>query len=301
MSPIIKKKGEKFTLPSKYLLFILTVICVALILITFNTNFLKGSSGTVLGYVFVPFQKGITTVSTYLNDRAQELERVRELLAENEALKQQVNELTIENTTLQQDRYELTNLRELYALDAQYADYDKVGARIIAKDSGNWFHSFVIDKGAEDGITLDMNVIAGQGLVGRVVDVHDSWSKVTSIIADTSNVSGEVLATEDKLVVSGDLELYSQGYIRFAQLVDSDNAVKEGDKIVTSDISEKFLPGILIGYVSTISQDANNLTKSGTLTPAVDFEHLSEVLVILETKQVITEEDRKSTRLNSSH
>ncbi len=290
MSPIIKKKGEKFTLPSKYLLFILTVLCVALILITFNTNFLKGSSGTVLGYVFVPFQKGITTVSTYLNDRAQELERVRELLAENEALKQQVNELTIENTTLQQDRYELTNLRELYALDAQYADYDKVGARIIAKDSGNWFHSFVIDKGAEDGITLDMNVIAGQGLVGRVVDVHDSWSKVTSIIADTSNVSGEVLATEDKLVVSGDLELYSQGYIRFAQLVDSDNAVKEGDKIVTSDISEKFLPGILIGYVSTISQDANNLTKSGTLTPAVDFEHLSEVLVILETKQVITED-----------
>ena len=277
-------------MPSKYLLFILTVICVALILITFNTNFLKGSSGTVLGYVFVPFQKGITTVSTYLNDRAQELERVRELLAENEALKQQVNELTIENTTLQQDRYELTNLRELYALDAQYADYDKVGARIIAKDSGNWFHSFVIDKGAEDGITLDMNVIAGQGLVGRVVDVHDSWSKVTSIIADTSNVSGEVLATEDKLVVSGDLELYSQGYIRFAQLVDSDNAVKEGDKIVTSDISEKFLPGILIGYVSTISQDANNLTKSGTLTPAVDFEHLSEVLVILETKQVITED-----------
>ncbi len=290
MSPIIKKKGEKFTLPSKYLLFILTVICVALILLTFNTNFLKGSSGTVLGYVFVPFQKGITTVSTYLNDRAQELERVRELLAENEALKQQVNELTIENTTLQQDRYELTNLRELYALDAQYADYDKVGARIIAKDSGNWFHSFVIDKGAEDGITLDMNVIAGQGLVGRVVDVHDSWSKVTSIIADTSNVSGEVLATEDKLVVSGDLELYSQGYIRFAQLVDSDNAVKEGDKIVTSDISEKFLPGILIGYVSTISQDANNLTKSGTLTPAVDFEHLSEVLVILETKQVVTED-----------
>lgn len=290
MSPIIKKKGEKFTLPSKYLLFILTVLCVALILITFNTNFLKGSSGTVLGYVFVPFQKGITTVSTYLNDRAQELERVRELLAENEALKQQVNELTIENTTLQQDRYELTNLRKLYALDAQYADYDKVGARIIAKDSGNWFHSFVIDKGAEDGITLDMNVIAGQGLVGRVVDVHDSWSKVTSIIADTSNVSGEVLATEDKLVVSGDLELYSQGYIRFAQLVDSDNAVKEGDKIVTSDISEKFLPGILIGYVSTISQDANNLTKSGTLTPAVDFEHLSEVLVILETKQVITED-----------
>ena len=88
-------------------------------------------------------------------------------------------------------------------------------------------------------------------------------------------------------MVSGDLELYSQGDIRFAQLVDSDNAVKEGDKIVTSHVSDKYLPGILIGYISSISMDANNLTKSGLITPAVDFEHLEEVLVITELKQVV--------------
>jgi len=291
MSPIIKKKGEKFTLPSKYLLFILTIICILLMIVTFNTNLFIGSSGTVLGYVFVPFQSGITTVSTYLSERAEELKRVRELLEENEALKEQINELTIENTTLQQDRYELTNLRELYELDAEYSDYEKVGARIIAKDSGNWFDSFVIDKGAEDGIEVDMNVMAGHGLVGRVVDVHDSWAKVVAIIADNSNVSGEMLATSDKLMVRGNLELYSQGVIGFEQLVDDRNQVKEGDKIVTSNISDKYLPGILIGYVSSISQDSNNLTKSGTLIPAVDFAHLNEVLVILEKKQDISDDD----------
>lgn len=77
------------------------------------------------------------------------------------------------------------------------------------------------------------------------------------------------------------------GYIRFSQLMDSDNQVAIGDKIVTSNISDRYLPGILIGYVSYIEDDSNNLTKSGYLSPVVDFEHLSEVLVITEKKEVI--------------
>ena len=193
----------------------------------------------------------------------------------------------VENIRLQQDRYELTNLRELYDLDAQYDEYDKVGARIIAKDSGNWFHSFVIDKGAEDGLAIDMNVMAGSGLVGRITDVGPNWSKVMSVIADNSNTSGMVLSTSDNLIVSGNLELYAEGVIEFEKLVDSADRVVEGDKIVTSNVSDKYLPGILIGYISSINVDSNNLTKSGLITPAVDFEHLEEVLVITQLKQTV--------------
>ena len=57
--------------------------------------------------------------------------------------------------------------------------------------------------------------------------------------------------------------------------------------MVTSNISEKYLPGILIGYISELNNDANNLTKSGQITPVVDFEHLQEVLVILERKEYV--------------
>lgn len=95
------------------------------------------------------------------------------------------------------------------------------------------------------------------------------------------------LATGDNLIVSGDLQLMAQGVISFSKLVDSQDAVVEGDKVVTSDISDKYLPNILIGYISTINKDTNNLTKSGYLTPVVDFEHLSEVLVITDKKQQI--------------
>ncbi len=289
MSPIVKRKGEKFTLPSKYLLFILTIICAGSIILTFNTNIFSGVLNTAVGYVVVPFQKGISSVGGWLSNRSEELVQIRSLLAENEKLKAQIDELTIENTILQQDRYELTNLRELYQLDSQYEGYEKIGARIIAKDSGNWFHSFVIDKGEEDGVAVDMNVIAGSGLVGRITDTGPNWAKVTSIIADNSNVSGKVLATSDYLLVTGDLELYGSGVIRFEKLVDSADKVVEGDKIVTSNISDKYLPNILIGYISTLNVDANNITKSGQLTPAVDFEHLEEVLVILQLKQSMEE------------
>lgn len=289
MSPIVKRKGEKFTLPSKYLLFILTILCAGTIILTFNTNIFSGSLNTIVGYVIVPFQKGISSVGSWITGRSEELVQIRDLLAENESLRAQVDELTLENTTLQQERYELTNLRELLKLDSQYAGYEKVGARIIAKDAGNWFHSFVIDKGTEDGIAVDMNVIAGSGLVGRVTDVGPNWSKVTSIIADNFNVSGKVLATSDRMIVSGDLELYGKGVIKFEQLEDSADKVVEGDKIVTSNISNKYLPNILIGYINTINVDSNNITKSGLVTPAVDFQHLEEVLVILELKQSIEE------------
>lgn len=288
MSPIIKRKREKFHLPSKYLLLILTFICVAMMGITFTTDYLGGSLSVVTGYVIVPFQNGITSVGTWISNRVEELGQLREVLADNKILQQEVDDLTVQLTELQQEKYELNNLRELYKLDEQYAQYEKVGARIIGKDSGNWFHSFIIDKGTDDGIEIDMNVIASGGLVGRVSNVGPNWAKVTSIIDDNSNVSGMILATSDNLIVSGDLELMDSGIIRFEQLVDSANQVAEGDKIVTSKISDKYLPGILIGYISEIQIDSNNLTKSGYLTTAVDFEHLEEVLIIKELKQKVT-------------
>lgn len=293
MSPIVKQKGERFSLPGKYLLFILTVLCTVMMLMTFSTDIFNRPLNTLVGYVVIPFQRGISSVGGWLSTRSEELAQIRVLLQENEALRQQVNELTLENTRLQQDRYELNNLRALYELDGQYAEYEKVGARIIARDSGNWYHTFTIDKGIEDGLEVDMNVIAGSGteggLVGRIVSVGPNWAKVVSIISDNSNVSGQMLATGDKLIVSGDLEMMQNGQIRFSQLLDSAGAVVSGDKIVTSDISDKYLPGILIGYMGEINLDSNKLTKSGSVIPVVDFEHLDEVLVILTLKQTVEE------------
>ncbi len=287
MSPVVKRKRDKFSIPSKYWLLILTVVCILLMSVTFLTDYTPATVNKVAGYVVVPFQNGVSRVGSWISTRVDELGELRVVLQENQELKEQIAELTIQNTQLQQDKYELTNLRELYKLDEQYSGYDKVGARIIARDSGNWFHAFTIDKGLNDGLAIDMNVIADGGLVGRITDIGSNWAKVNSIINDDSNVSAMALASSDTMIVTGSLQLMAEGKIGFEQLTDSKNQVETGDKVVTSNISDKYLTGILIGYVSEIAPDSNNITKSGTLTPAVDFEHLEEVLVILETKQQI--------------
>ncbi len=285
MSPVVKKKGEKFTIPSKYLLFVLTCLCTILMVLTISTNVLSKPIHSTVGYIVVPFQQGISKVGGWLSRRSDELVQIKVLLDENQRLKEQINDLTVENTLLLQDKTALVRLQELYKMDRQYDSYHKVGANIISRDAGNWYSAFIIDKGEKDGLKIDMNVIANGGLVGRITGIGPNWAKVTSIINDNANVSGKTLSTSDTLMVSGDLEAMKDGKIRFNQLIDSKNAVAVGDKIVTSHISDKYLPNILIGYIYSIETDANNLTKSGFLSPSVDFEHLEEVLVILETKE----------------
>ena len=95
-------------------------------------------------------------------------------------------------------------------------------------------------------------------------------------------------------MVNGDLTLMNDGKIRFEQMENNENEVAVGDQIVTSYISDKYLQGILIGYISEVNVDSNNLTRSGYITPVVDFKNLQEVLVITTTKADLTGEGAES-------
>jgi rod shape-determining protein MreC len=278
------KIKQQNTIPSKYLFLIFVVICSILLGAEFFTD--NGGPLRWIGnYTIVPMQKGISYVGMWMSDISENFETLEDIKKENEELQARVDELTIDNTRLRQDQYELERLKELYKLDQNYADYDKVAAHVIANNGTNWFSSFTIDKGSNDGIKKDMNVLAGSGLVGIVTEVAPNYSQVRSIIDDESNISGMILSTSDLCMVRGDLKLMEDGRIRLEKLPNNDNDIEVGEQVVTSHISSRFLQGLLIGYVSEISVDANNLTCSGYITPAVNFSKLQEVLVITSTKQ----------------
>lgn len=279
------RNRQKISIPSKYVLLVLTIICIIMMVLSYTTDVLDGPPQAIAGYTVVPFQKGLSYAGSWLFGRGEDIKDINELKAENQELKSKLDELTIEINRLTQDKYELAELRQLASLDERYSEYPTVGARVIGKDAGNWYSTFLIDKGTNDGIAVDMNVMAGSGLVGIVTTVGPNWATVRSIIDDDSNISGMVLNTSDTMIVEGNLELFDDGYIEFSDLRDDGNMVVQGDQIVTSQISNKYLPGILIGYVADITPDANNLTKSGYITPVVDFEHLDVVLVITQKKQ----------------
>jgi rod shape-determining protein MreC len=280
---------------SKYVLISLTVFCVLLIGLTSMRDEWLTPLRTGVGYVLIPVQSGVNSVGSAIYGEITDLSKLRNAQKENREMKDIITQLTEENTRLQSEELELNRLRKLFALDQQYGQYEKVGARVIANDSSNWFQVFRIDKGSKDGIAVNMNVMAGGGLVGIVTDVGANYATVRSIIDDSSRVSGMAMQSGDSCIIAGDLTLFKEGRLRITNVL-KDSDLKDGDKIVTSNISSVFLPGLLVGYASDITNDSNNVTKSGYLVPAAEFDSLQDVLVVTKLKSdMMKEEASKET------
>lgn len=275
---------KKSSFPAKYILLALTAVCAALIVLSMlSDDFGKGVKNAAAA-VIVPLQESVNAVGSLLDDAAKNFADKEELIEENESLEERVLELESENAMLAENQYDLETYRQLYELDSEYSEYDKVAAEVIGKDSGNWFDIFTINKGSDDGIEVDMNVIADGGLCGIVTSVGSSYATVRSIIDDESSVSVQFPDTSDTGIVSGDLELIEDNLLNLTDIV-KDAEIDEGAMVVTSDISSKFLPGILVGYATGLEQNSDNLTQSGYIIPVVDFAHIDTVFVITQLKE----------------
>lgn len=282
-----KKKQSKF--PAKYVLLIMTILCAVIIGCSLKASG-SGPVSAAAGAVLAPMQKGVNQLGSGLTNLLEHLRTKKSLEKENEELRTQLADAQENLNQVQLNQEELDNLKSLYDMDQNYADYDKIAANVIGKDAGNWFSVFLIDRGSNDGITVGMNVLADGGLAGIVIQVGPNYAKVRSIIDDNSNVSARNLSTSDLCVVSGSLKTMNESsLIDFDDLRDKEDQAKVGDQIVTSNISDMFLEGIPIGYITDIKTDSNNLTKSGHIATIVDFEHLDDVFVILQTKDISTD------------
>ena len=225
-------RNKKKRLSSKYLLMILSGVCVVAIFTSLVLNISGGPLNSIAGYVFVPMQEGINNAGSWLSSRANDFKTLGEVLAENKELKSQIDDLTTQLNKTKLEQYDLDNYRQLLDLDDQYADFDKIAAHVIAMDGTNWFSTFTIDKGSKQGIAKGMNVLAGSGLVGIVTDVGPNYAKVRSIIDDSSNVSAMVLTTKDNFNVSGSLmSMNKDKVLPFTELRDENNKVKQGVEI----------------------------------------------------------------------
>ena len=282
----LKKKFQfRIHLKSKHLLVIMTFFCGSAVVSTLASGVTSEPLAEAAGMIVVPFEKSINGIGSWIGEINQTFQDKQDLIDKNQELQDAVDTLTEQNNILIQNQSELSRLQELYNLDEEYSSYPKVAARIISKDPGNWYDTFMINRGSNDGIRVDNNVIAGKGLVGIVTEVGPNWATVRAIIDDSSNVSAMTVGTDDTCVVEGELELIDEGKLRFSQLYDKDDKVTVGERVVTSHISDKYVEGLFIGYVSEIELDTNNLTKAGTIVTPVDFQHLKDVFVITVNKQ----------------
>lgn len=263
----------------KAMLITVTIACLITVIITLryrgNPTFLEN----MLGYVITPVQGAFTGIGKFFEDKLIFFSNISELQEENEKLKAEVETLRFETNRLSQVEKEIEKLSKLLEIDNKYADLPKVGAEIIAFDGGNWYDNFTINKGTNDGLDKNMAVIAEGGLVGRIVESGANYSKVVLLVDDASSVSAKSTRTEDIGYVRGDMQLTEKGFCRM-DYINITAQIMEGDEIVTSQLSDIYPPGIVIGYVKEVKTDTNRLTKYAIIQPLVDFKHLQTVLVI---------------------
>ena len=287
----MSNRVKKFFTPGK-ILAIVAAFCALLIVVSFFSDRLVTPLRGAVSQVIIPIQRGMNGIGIGVVNRENEKRNIEDLQEENRELKDTIALLEEENKQLKHDTKDLDSLKKLYEIDKKYSSYPKTGATIIGTTSQNWNTSFVIDKGSNNGIKPDMNVVSDEGLVGMISEVHANYSIVSTVIGDNSFVSAMDEATGDHCTVRGDISMMDGGFVSLERIKQDAN-INDGDSIVTSAISSKYLQGILIGYAKDVKQDGNGLTKSGHLVPAVDFEHLQKVLVITQLREFDNPETQK--------
>lgn len=265
---------------SKFFVFtLLTVI----ILISIGVSAKKDSKlhyiGDAISIPLAPVQSFFSYLGQQINGSISFFNDSKALKKENQALKAKLDKLQDENRNLMRYAKENKELRAALDLKDQFNDYDYVGGNIVAKDLGNWFNVFTIDRGSDDGITVDSPVITSKGLVGSVNHTFPFTSKVLSIIDIDSTVSAIVSKSLEFVLVKGDLNLKNQGLCRM-DIMSMNIDIEVGDTIETSGFGGIFPRGILIGKVKQVVQTNNELNRYAIIEPAVDFRKLQEVFVL---------------------
>ena len=287
----MKKFKFNFFKKPQVILVLLTLICAGTIWLSSMNQSVSAPLRTVAGIFVVPLQRGMNQIGTWFAEKNQERMSLDDVLSQKEQLQEQVAKLQAEQAQHANDNDEISRLRQLLNLKETYNTYPTVGATVIMKNSGNnWYRKFMIDKGTNDGLDVDMNVIATAGLVGIITDIGPNYAIVTSIIDEESKVSGMLRKTLDTCIVAGDMSAIQDGRLRLEYMSNNFNSDVD-NTVVTSNVSEKFLPGIVIGKAVDVTLEDNKVTKTGYLVPAVDFEHLKDVLVITTKKQTLSDEE----------
>ncbi|WP_352420124.1 rod shape-determining protein MreC [Proteiniborus sp.] len=263
---------------------IVAIILIVIIGITASDREKITSIENLIGSIITPIQKIFYNSSESVVGTVKSIGSITQLKNENSSLKEENAKLK-EQVRNYEDIISKTDYLRNAAILKEKTKYNLVETQIIGKDPENWFDRFVIDKGSKDGIKKGDAVIQGievdgntieEGLVGRVVEVGDNWAKVIAIIDEGSNLSFNVIRTQDGGIIKGDFEGNISGY-----LFDTKADVVKGDKLLTSGLGGIFIKGLYIGEISEVTKNSDDLLVNIEVKSAVNFNKLQNVFVII--------------------
>lgn len=240
---------------------------------------------SLFGYLLKPLWRAEAHLGERLRTFFQSYLFLTQVQAENKALKERLLALEQELTYYKEREVLYQRLEALYQIKFE-TKFPQVVAKIIYKGIDPYSEILVIDKGSREGLLPQMPVLAyvqgmGVGLVGQVVEVYRSWSKVILLTDPSFAVDVKILRTQDRAILKGKgeptvtlefLPLYSQA--------------QRGDRVITSGQDLLFPQGLLVGEILEIKKDPQGLFKRAEVKPLIDIYNLDFVVVLLKIPEV---------------
>jgi rod shape-determining protein MreC len=269
----------------------LVITLVTVSLVTITVDYRQGSSGPLARVgraalsVLTPLQEGVTKAFRPVASFFSALAELPSIKEERDRLRDEVKALQSQQTQITSLEQQNQQLRGLLALK-QSLQLETTSANVIGSGVSNFEWAIDIDKGSNQGIQVNMPVVAASGLVGRVVETSPFGSKVQLLIDPDAHVGARLVSSQETGVLTGrGPEAPLMTFVDATTPVQVGEAVETAGYEVKSDQGEVFSsfypPGIPIGTVSKVSAGPADLSQTLEIRPVVDFSALSVVSVVL--------------------
>lgn len=257
------------------------VLCV-LSAMSSGTGFLPNAVGVITS----PFRKAASSVAGWAENIGDRFDKVDDLQAENDELRDRIAELEEELRRAQSDSEENRRLRELLGLRSQRRDFTFESAYITERPTSNWSSSFALSKGTNFGISIGDCVVDSRGnLMGVISDAGFNWSRMTSLLDTDCQLGASVFRTGDLGITGGDLTLMAENQFKL-NFLPNDARLLHGDLLVTSGLGGYYPGGLVIGTVDRVLTDDSGMTMYATVVPKADISSAQEVFVITDFEVV---------------
>ncbi len=263
--------------------FAIAVVVLVVLVLLFLIS--RGGEGTsvgenAIGSVLTPVQNAFSSATKWVRDLFTGWNDYNTLRESHDQLYLENQQLSLQLQSAEEAIAE--NERLLVLLDAQsrYESLDPIYAKVIARDPGQWFDTFSVNRGTSDGVSVGMAVVTGDGLVGRVYEVGLNYAKVLTIIDSRSAVSCLIERTRDNGVMRGQITESSQSPECYVYYVQNIANVVPGDTLITSGTDSLYPKGIQVGTVIAASRASDTQGGYVIAMPSVDFQHIEEVLIL---------------------
>ncbi len=234
---------------------------------------------SVLGTVLSPVQKLTSYIAENVNWVQESFESSGSYRNEIERLRRQIAEYENQLVDYNEMQQKLTSYETMLGVKEENPDFALERAGIIGTDAADMFTSLIIDKGSNDGISVNDPAVYGSYVVGIVKKVHPSYSVIESILNPEVNISALDSKTRETAYVTTTIEYSQKGHCVFSGL-ERTTSVSPGGIILTSGIGGIYPKGLIIGTVNEVCESEYDLSNYAVIEPGVNVKEIEDLFII---------------------